>query len=132
MLITGGIRYDSKKSGKQDYRNFVTEYSMSGFVAEWPELNEARGWHGCGRTGETLVVAGGRGTSYADQNYLSTTEVLRPGSPAWVTVSSEPSRYIYWATISNIAGKLFLTDSSKGQFIFFLSFVFASLNSCSL
>merc|ERR1719481_91040 len=62
----------------------VSRYSTSGWMEDLPELNEGRGYHGCGYfynddMQRVFLVAGG--SDYP--NYLPSTETLVEGGQAW-------------------------------------------------
>ena len=88
-----------------DFLKNVDEYTTTGWVKALPPLQHARALHGCGvieqvsfellfninssstkHCTQTLIVAGGYNTAGG----LDSTEVLRPGSSTWQTVSAHP------------------------------------------
>merc|ERR1711860_184909 len=74
-------------SGGQSSWNTVSRYDRDGWVEYLPSLKVGRSSHGCtqysSRDEQVLLVIGG----YNGNNFLDTTEILRPGSD-WEVITS--------------------------------------------
>merc|ERR1712110_372019 len=85
VVITGG----------GDTLTKVSRYNEGGFVRNMPSLNKGRYWHGCtaftSGGQQVLMVTGGYGY---DDDYLDSTELLRPGS-YWQVITSRLPRPMY-------------------------------------
>jgi len=100
VIITGGERTPST----------VSRYGTGGHIEDLPSLNQGRDSHGCGAytddSGEqVLLVVGGQDQS---RTYISSTELLRRSSSAWVTVNNLP-RKISDMRVARLGGSLYMT-----------------------
>lgn len=105
VILTGGNRADLMSK--------VTEYNESGFIRDFPELQQGRVSHGCSFYindfgTKTFLVTGGQ----MGMSSLSSTEVLMETESAWVYSGELPSSR-FGLSGANIDNKIFMTGGGN-------------------